>query len=233
VELLPDHTVEFGASRIYSDHVYEMQRLGYFGNGVGRALGAEEVPKPKGELVVFEAFFTARLQLPAHWFIVEVLRRFEVQIHQLTPIAMVALAKFVWAVTSYDGELSVKVFTKNYCLHWQKMVIGGLITQFGSCTVTSRTGKDSGEVVEIVACAKNKWCNWWDFWFYMVPEDIEGVPELPPYILCSHCYVAFPQFKLKKGDKSEEALRRTTKMSSDHNLVEDFFACGVWTLAHD
>jgi hypothetical protein len=44
--------------------VQEIQRLGYFGNGVGRASGAEEVLKPEGELVVFEAFFTAGLRLP-------------------------------------------------------------------------------------------------------------------------------------------------------------------------
>jgi hypothetical protein len=44
VELLSGHTVEFGTSRIYSSHVHEMQRLGYFGYGVGHALGAEEVP---------------------------------------------------------------------------------------------------------------------------------------------------------------------------------------------
>jgi hypothetical protein len=88
-------------------------------------------------------------------------------------------------------------------------------------------------VVEIVSCAKNKWGNWWDFWFYVVPEDIEGVPGLPPSILCSHCYVAFPQFKLKKGDKGEEALRRAARMSSGRDLVEEFVACGVWPLAHD
>lgn len=61
----------------------------------GCAPGAEEVPEPEGDLVVFEAFFTVRLCFPAHRFVVEVLRRFEVQIHQLTPNAMVALAKFV------------------------------------------------------------------------------------------------------------------------------------------
>jgi hypothetical protein len=38
---------------------------------------------------------------------------------------MVALAKFMWAVTSYGGEPSVEVFAKNYCLYWQKKVIGG------------------------------------------------------------------------------------------------------------
>jgi hypothetical protein len=65
--------VEFGTSRIYSGRVHEMQRLGYFGNGVGRALGAEDVPELEGELVVFKAFFAAGLRLPAHRFIVEIL----------------------------------------------------------------------------------------------------------------------------------------------------------------
>jgi hypothetical protein len=38
---------------------------------------------------------------------------------------------------------------------------------------------------------------------FMVPEDVEGVPGFPPSILCSHCYVAFPQFRVKKEDKNE------------------------------
>jgi hypothetical protein len=57
MELQPGHTVEFGTSRISSVRVLEMQRLGYFGDGVGRVPGAEEIPEPEGELVVFEAFF--------------------------------------------------------------------------------------------------------------------------------------------------------------------------------
>jgi hypothetical protein len=81
VDLHLDHIVEFGTSRIFSGHVLEMQRLGYFRSGVGRAPGAEDVPEPEGELVVFEAFFVALLRLPAHRFVDEVLRRFEVQIH--------------------------------------------------------------------------------------------------------------------------------------------------------
>jgi hypothetical protein len=94
-ELQPGDTVEFGVSRISSVCVQDMQQLGYFGSGVGRVLGAEEVPEPEGELVVFEAFFTAGLRLPAHWCVSEVLRRFEVQVHQLTPNVVVALAKYV------------------------------------------------------------------------------------------------------------------------------------------
>jgi hypothetical protein len=127
VELQLGHTMEFGTSRISLVRVLEMQRLGYFGDGVGRVLGAAEIPEPEGELVVFEAFFIAGLCLPAHRFVAEVLRRYEVQVHQFTPNAMVALAKYVWAVASYGGQPSVEVFAKNYCLHWQKKKIGNKI----------------------------------------------------------------------------------------------------------
>jgi hypothetical protein len=77
-ELHPGNTVEFDASRMSSVRVQDMQQLGYFGGGVARVPGPEEVPELEGELVVFEAFFTAGLRLPAHRFVAEVLRRFEV-----------------------------------------------------------------------------------------------------------------------------------------------------------
>jgi hypothetical protein len=82
-------------------------------SGVGRVPGAEEVPEPEGKLIMFEAFFTAGLCLPAHRFVSKVLQRFEVQVHQLTPNAVVALAKYVWAATSYGGQPSVEVFAKH------------------------------------------------------------------------------------------------------------------------
>jgi hypothetical protein len=159
VELIPGHTMEFGVSRIPSVRVQDMQQLGYFGNGVGRVPGAEEIPKPEGEIVVFEEFFIAGLRLPAYRFVAEVLQKYEVQIHQLTPNVVVALAKYVWAVTSYGGQPSVEVCAKNYCLYWQKRKTGSKIAQFGSCTFTPRTGKTSAEVVELVPCARNKWGN--------------------------------------------------------------------------
>jgi hypothetical protein len=94
-ELRAGDTVNFGVSRMSSVRVQDMQRLGYFGGGVARVPGTEEVPELEGELVVFEAFFAAGLRLPAHRFVGEVLRRFNVQIHQLTPNAVVALSKYV------------------------------------------------------------------------------------------------------------------------------------------
>jgi hypothetical protein len=231
-ELHPGDTVEFGMSWISSVRVQDMQQLGYFGSGVGSVPGVEEVPEPEGELVVFEAFFTAGLHLPAHRFVAEVLRRFEVQVHQLTPNAVVALAKYVWAATSYGGQPSVEVFAKHYCLHWQKRKIGHEIAQFGSCTFTPKTSKTSMEVVELVPCARNKWGNWWEFWFYISEGAVEDHPGLPVAVMCSHYYVAYPQFDVAEDDEDEVALRCAARMSSGRDLVEEFVGYGVWPLAH-
>jgi hypothetical protein len=199
---------------------------------VAESLVTEEVPEPEGELVVFEAFFAAGLRLPAHQFVGEVLRRYNVQIHQLTPNAVVALSKYVWATTSYGGQPSVEVFVKYYCLHWQKRMIGDEVAQFGSCTFTPKTGKTTMEVVELVPCARNKWGNWHEFWFYIAEGTVEDYPGLPVSEMCSHFYSAYPPFEVAEEDADEGALRCAAGLSSGRDLVEEFVAYGVWPLAH-
>jgi hypothetical protein len=135
-------------------------------------------------------------------------------------------------VTSHGGQPSVEVFTKNYCLHWQKKKVGSKIAQFGSCTFTPRTGKTSTEVVELVPCARNKWGNWYDYWFYVAGGEVEDLLGLPAAVICSHCYVAFPPFEVAEDDSDEGALRCAARMSSGRDLVEEFIGYGVWPLAH-
>jgi hypothetical protein len=38
--------------------------------------------------------------------------------------------------------------------------------------------------------------------------------EFAPAILCSHCYVAFPQFEVAEEDEDEGALRYVARLSS-------------------
>jgi hypothetical protein len=142
------------------------------------------------------------------------------------------LAKYVWATTSYGGQPSVEVFAKQYCLHWQKRKIGHKIAQFGSCTFTPKSGKTSMEVVELVPCARNKWGNWWDYWFYVSEAEVEDHPGLPAAIMCSHYYVAYPPFEVAEDDENERALRIAARTSSGRDLVEEFIGYGVWPLAH-
>jgi hypothetical protein len=51
-------------------------------------------------------------------------------------------------------------------------------------------------------------------------------------VMCSHYYVACPQFEVAEGDEDEGALRRVARMSSGRDLVEEFVGYGVWPLAH-
>jgi hypothetical protein len=145
---------------------------------------------------------------------------------------VVALAKYVWATTSYGGQPSVEVFAKYYCLHWPKRKIGNKIAQFGSCTFTPKTGKTSMEVVELVPCACNKWGNWWEFWFYVAEGTVEDHPGLPVAEMCLHYYSAYPRFEVAEEDADEGALRCAAGLSSGRDLVEEFVAYGVWPLAH-
>jgi hypothetical protein len=42
----------------------------------------------------------------------------------------------------------------------------------------------------------------------------------------------YPQFEVAEDDENEEALRCAARMSSGHDLVEEFVGYGVWPLAH-
>jgi hypothetical protein len=52
--------MEFGRSRVSLSRVKEFQQLGFFEAGTSRVLGSKTMPRSKGEIVVFEAFFDAR-----------------------------------------------------------------------------------------------------------------------------------------------------------------------------
>jgi hypothetical protein len=51
-------------------------------------------------------------------------------------------------------------------------------------------------------------------------------------VMCSHHYVAYPQFEVAEDDEDEGALCCAARMSSGHDLVEEFVGYGVWPLAH-
>ncbi|TVU13610.1 hypothetical protein EJB05_40326, partial [Eragrostis curvula] len=63
-----------------------------------RSPGSSLVPRPSaGEAVVFLEFFKYGLRIPAHPFVAEVLKAFQLEIHQLTPNAIAKLAIYIWA----------------------------------------------------------------------------------------------------------------------------------------
>jgi hypothetical protein len=97
----PSH-LEFGKSTIIVGDMAKMLKLGYFSEGKKELVrfGGEEItPKPeKDEVVVFKSFFKAGLRFPLHEMIADVLERFGIHLHQLTPNAIVRLSVYIWAL---------------------------------------------------------------------------------------------------------------------------------------
>jgi hypothetical protein len=66
--------------------VRKMVDRGYFADGMAHVLGEETISEPNdNEVVVFEEFFTAGLRMPPHPVLSDILLKFQVQLHQLTP----------------------------------------------------------------------------------------------------------------------------------------------------
>jgi hypothetical protein len=52
------------------------------------------------EVVVFRSFMKAGLRFPLHKMLVEVLKTFEIYLHQITPEALIKVRVFIWAMKS-------------------------------------------------------------------------------------------------------------------------------------
>jgi hypothetical protein len=102
----PSHAV-FGKSSIKENHLVNMRGRYFRDLSVVRAdEGEKTCPVPEeNEVVVYRSFLKAGLRFPLSSFVVEVLKIFEVYLHQLTPEAIIRLNIFVWAVRS-QGQVS-------------------------------------------------------------------------------------------------------------------------------
>jgi hypothetical protein len=73
--------------------------------------GDRTAPVPEeNEVVTFRSFFKAGLRFPLSRFVVEVLKIYQIFLHQITPEAIIRMGIFVWAVRSQGLEPSAKSF---------------------------------------------------------------------------------------------------------------------------
>jgi hypothetical protein len=94
----PSH-LDFEKSTVSEDDMPMMMKLGYFGGAESKLVrfaGEETTPAPNNdEVVVFKRFFKAGLRFSLNEMIEEVLKNFEIYLHQLTPNAIVRLSVFI------------------------------------------------------------------------------------------------------------------------------------------
>jgi hypothetical protein len=96
----PSHVV-FGKSTIKQGQI-EAIKDKYFHDGwIVSARGEDIVPLPESdEVVVFRSFMKAGLRFPLHKTLVEVLKTFQIYLHQITSKALIRVGVFIWAMRS-------------------------------------------------------------------------------------------------------------------------------------
>jgi hypothetical protein len=109
----PSH-VEFGKSTIKADDLVLMKKLGYFGENDDELVhfaGEETILEPKeDEVVVFKSFFRAELRFPLYEMIGEVLKKFKIYLHQLTPNAIARLSVYICTLQSQGKSANAEGF---------------------------------------------------------------------------------------------------------------------------
>jgi hypothetical protein len=87
----PSHSI-FGKSTIKQSHLEHMRGRYFRDISIVRASGDNNVPAPKeNEVVIYQSFFKARLRFPLSKFVVEVLKTFQIFLHQITPEAIIRM----------------------------------------------------------------------------------------------------------------------------------------------
>ena len=71
----------------------------------------EVVPNQKPyECLAFWDQFSARLRMPCQYFLEELLKAYNIEMHHLTPNGITKIALFIWAVKSQDVNLDIRAF---------------------------------------------------------------------------------------------------------------------------
>jgi hypothetical protein len=101
----PSHAV-FGKSTIKQSHLDNMWGRYFRDMSIVRADNVDKTaPTPEeNEVMILRSFFKVGLRFPLSGFVVQVLKIFQIFLHQITPEAIIRMGIFVWAVKSQGLE---------------------------------------------------------------------------------------------------------------------------------
>src|SRR6187455_1083386 len=225
----PSH-LDFGKSTISKADFLKMVKSGYFSENEKKLLrfgGEETTPKPeKDEIVIFKSFLKAGLRFPLNRMISDVLQRFGIYFHQLTPNAIVKLSVYIWALRSQGVEPFAEGFCRVHELHYQTKARGdGLHENFGYYNFAYRKTTKFP-----VISYRSKWpAGWKSEWFYVkVDGDKEKLVQSPLELIFGETR---PQCNMTPEGPTQKVLAEF-KIISEHistrDLVQEFLAFKVF-----
>jgi hypothetical protein len=228
----PSHSV-FGKSSIKQSHLDNMRGRYFRDMSTVRADDGERtVPTPEdNEVVIFRSFFKAGLRFPLNRFVVEVLKIYQVYLHQLTPEAIIRMGIFVWAVKSQGLGPNAKSFCNIHELVYETKPWGKeqYHNNFGCYSFGARSGSSYP-----VPTFRKRWPgDWMKEWFY-VKNDLKARKDIKDIILRP----IWQRFSLRKPkvevDEAVEECQRAfgvvCSFIGTRDLVQEHIAFRVWPL---
>jgi hypothetical protein len=189
--------------------------------------GKETTPKPeKDEIVIFKSFLKAGLRFPLHGIIAEVLKRFGIYLHQLTPNAIVRLSVYIWALRSQAVEPFADSFCRVHELHYQtKARKDGLHDNFGCYNFAYRKTTKFP-----VISYRSKWAaGWKSEWFYVkVDDDKEKLVQSPLELIFGETRPRCNMTPEGPTQQAMEEFRIIAEHISTRDLVQEFLAFRVF-----
>jgi hypothetical protein len=197
-----------------------------------RAGGDNNVPVPEeNEVVIYLSFFKAGLRFPLSKFVVEVLKIYQIFLHQITPEAIIRMGIFVWAVRSQGLEPSTKCFCSMHELLYETKAMGKeqYHNNFGCYGFIARPNASYP-----VPTFRKRWPGaWMEEWFY-VKNDLKAREDIKEVIMRP----IWSRFGLRRPkveiDDSVEACQRAfntvCSFIGTRDLIQEHIAFRVWPL---
>jgi hypothetical protein len=234
----PSH-LYFEKSTVSEADVPMMMKLGYFGEAerkLVRFAGEETTPTPKDdEIVIFKSFFRAGLRFPLNEMIGEVLKFFEIYLHQLTPNAIVRLNIFIWALRSQGMDPDAEAFCRVHELHYQtKARADGLHENFGCYNFAYR--KDTK--APVLSYRTNSPIGWKGEWFYIKANEKKR-EKLMMMVMCPitlNFGMTRPLCNIKPGSPCQLSVaefRVVAEQISTRDLVQEYLANRTYPTSSD
>jgi hypothetical protein len=144
-----------------------------------RAGGDNNVPAPEeNEVVIYRSFF--KVQFPLSKFVVEVLKTYQIFLHQITPEAIIRMGILIWAVRSQGLEPSVMCFCNMHELLYETKAISKeqYHNNFGCYGFIARPNASHS-----VPTFWKRWLGaWMEEWFY-VKNDLKAREDIKEIIM--------------------------------------------------
>ena len=169
-----------------------------------------------------------------HKILVEILKTFEIYLHQLTPEALIKVGVFIWAMRSQGLEPDARCFCNIHELSYQTKATGK--EQYHN-NIGCYSFVPHSEASYPVPTFRKKWLgSWMKQWFYVKNElsereDVRGIIECPIW-----SRFGIGRSSIAIGNEVQACLMAFNAVCtyiSTRDLVQEHIAYKVWPLVNE